>query len=132
MPDAPSLLVITPLSPNTALILTPYSARGLTQTLEPFDPGSGQSIRESINGDTVDLFPRQFRKYQSTISCTDQATPCLDDAWKGQLVEVDCVHELNYLLGGAPHRPMVPGSSRIEGNFVFYRPRLIMMVLNIR
>jgi hypothetical protein len=41
-----TLLVITPLSGATALQLTPYAARGLTQTYEPIKPTNGVWTRQ--------------------------------------------------------------------------------------
>jgi len=136
-PQNDTLLFLTPLSGHEGLNLTPYSARGLTQTLEPIigiGSGSilGSLIRRTINAKLVNLIPTQFRKYQSTITCKDVNTPVLDGAWQGLVVQVDCVHELNYLTGGSPQRSEVSGSSYTEGHFTFYRPQLIMMVLNIK
>jgi hypothetical protein len=134
-----TLLTITPLSGSTALMLTPYSARGLTQALEPITGTSfnenvmGSLIRETINGETINLIPSWMQKYQSTVTCTDQETPCMDNAWLGLIVQVDCAVELNYLTGsGGPYRPVVSGSEREEGHFTFYRPQLIMMITGIR
>ena len=135
-----TLLVITPLSGADGLILTPYSARGLTQTLEPISGTMGGGhvlgtwIRESTNGELINLTYAPFKKYQSVISCRDQETPCLDNAWKGEIVQVDCAAELNYLTSsGSPNRPVVSGSDRTtDDGFTFYRPQLIMMVIDIR
>jgi hypothetical protein len=122
-----------------ALTLTPYAARGVTQTLEPIATVTGQGtaagtmIRRDINGNLVNLFPVQLRKYQSTVTCRDVETPALDDAWIGQTISVACTAELNYLtVGGTPQRPEVSGSSYVEGNFTFYRPLLTMMVMSIK
>jgi hypothetical protein len=44
---------------------------------------------------------------------------------------VDCIVSLSYkAVGGSPIRVIVPGSERIDGDFVIYRPRLTMLVLN--
>ena len=128
-------------SPETggALTLTPYSTRGVTQTLEPIATvtGSGQAagtfIRRDINGFLVNMFPIQLRKYQSTVTCRDVETPALDNAWLGQIISVACTAELNYLTAtGTPQRPEVSGSSYVEGDFTFYRPLLTMMVMDIK
>ena len=131
-----TLLVITPLSGQSALTLPPYAARGLTQTLEPVvGSGSGNAlgtlVREDVNGELVDLTHPQFRKYQSEITCKDQYAPLMDGAWIGQIVEVECAAELGYITGGTPQRPAVSGSSRTEGHFTFYQPLLVMMVTAI-
>ena len=99
--------------------------RGVSQTLEPI-AAAAQLVR-TVNGALVDVSAAEFRKYASTIRCSDQAPPALDGVWPGALVTVDCVAELVHALGGAPARPVV--ESRIEGAFVFYRPRLSMRVI---
>lgn len=105
-----------------------YAARGLTQTLIPLEASS--QIERSINGEVMDLSHPQFRKYDSEISCTDVETPAIDGVWPGMEVEVECVAELSYLTsGGSPEREVVSGSSRIEGDYTFYRPVLQMVVV---
>lgn len=109
--------------------VVPYSARGLTQSLEPID--QAKQYDRTINGALVDLSLSQFRKYRSQISCNDQRVPALDGAFPGKIIEVECVQELSYLtVGGAPARPVVTGSSRVEGLYTFYRPKLMMMITN--
>jgi len=103
-----------------------YSARGLSQTLEPI--GASKNMRRSINGVLTDVAHPQFRKYQSKITCTDMRTPAVDGIWPGMVVVVDCVAYLSYKIGGAPQRTVVSGSSFDEGGFTFYRPRLTMMI----
>lgn len=109
-------------------LLTPYAARGLTQTLEPITQAA--SLRRSVNGGLVDLSVPELRKYRSTISCADQNVPALDDVWPGQLVTVDCVCELSYASYGLPSRPVVADSEREVGDFTFYRPQLTMVVVS--
>ncbi|KLK91426.1 hypothetical protein AA309_20240 [Microvirga vignae] len=107
--------------------VAPYSARGLTQTLTPI--GQATSVRRTINGGLVDLSLAAFRKYRSTISGGDQRAPSVDGVWPGQIVTVDCISELAYPVGGTPQRTVVAGSSHEDGGFVYYRPRLQMMVV---
>lgn len=135
MTQETSLLTITPLSGEDGLTLPPYSARGLNQTLSLITGAGGEggdalgkTIRRSINGGLINLFPSQFRKYVSTITCNDVETPAIDPAYIGQSVIVECCFELSYPSGGTPQRTEVSGSSRVEGDFVFYRPVLLMMV----
>lgn len=125
---------MTPLSGRTALTLSPYAARGLTQTLDPIfgSNAAGTLIRRSVNGKMIDFTVPWFRQYQSTVTCTDVETPCLDGAWLGEIVQVDCVHELNFPTGATPQRHIVHGSEHVVGHFTYYRPQLIMMVTNIR
>jgi hypothetical protein len=105
----------------------PYSARGLTQTLEPVEQAT--QLKRTVNGALVDLSAQPFRKYRSTISCQDQEPPAIDGVWPGQVVTVECVAELSFLTAsGAPARPAVEDSERIEGGFTFYRPILVMRV----
>ena len=116
-----TLLVITGL-------ITPYSARGLQQTLEPI-PQAGQ-LRRTVNGALVDLSVPALRKYASTISTNDQAVPALNGVWPGAQVTVDCVAELAFLTAtGSADRTIVPDSSRTSGAWTFYRPRLTMRIV---
>jgi hypothetical protein len=102
------------------------SIRGVTQTLEPI--GAAAQLMRTVNGALVDVSAAAFRKYASTIRCSDQAPPALDGLWPGQLVTVDCVAELVHAVGGSAARAVV--ESRVEDGFVFYRPRLAMRVLS--
>jgi hypothetical protein len=116
---------------ETLLVITgmgvpPYSARGLKQMLAPID--AAVAIERDVNGGLHDLSFAQFRKYHSTISCTDQQAPALDGIWPGDVVTVDCVAELSFPVGGSPQRAVVPGSQHDEAGFTFYRPRLTMLV----
>ena len=107
----------------------PYSVRGATQTLQPID--ATQQLRRTINGALVDLSRAEFRKYRSTIICTDQQPPAVDGVWPGQIVTVGCISELSYkTAGGSPSRPVVSGSSRTEGDYTVYRAQLTMRVVS--
>jgi hypothetical protein len=111
----------------------PWSARGLTQTLEPIE--AAKANWRTINGGLLDVSAPQFRKYRSTISCTDQNPPAFSRLWPGRTLVIDCVAELSYVTeGGTPERPVVsaPGASRIEGVFTIYRPRLTMKCLSFQ
>lgn len=122
------------MSNETLLVMTgigvaPYSARGLEQTLQPIN-AAGQ-LRRTINGALVDLSESQLQKFTSTISGSDHLSPALNGVWPGRTVTVDCIKELGYLTeDGSPDRPVVPGSSRTEGDFTYYRPRLTMKVVD--
>lgn len=118
----------------------PYSARGLTQTLQHIEAATVQ--RRTINGDLRDLADTVFRKYASTISGADVAPPAVDGVWPGKILTVDCIPRLSQLLDSSTTtevptttevetqlgRPFVPGSVAIADGFVTYRPRLSMMV----
>lgn len=109
--------------------VSPYSARGLTQTLEPISAAA--NLQRTINGELIDLSYDQFRKYKSTITGDDQLPPPLDGIWQGISVTVDCVAELSYkTLGGAPNRTVV--ATRTEGDFTLYRPRLTMRIVDFQ
>lgn len=112
----------------TGFGLTPYSARGVQQILDPIPQAS--AMRRTVNGALVDVSAPEFRKYKSVISCEDMNVPAIDGVWPGQQVTVDCAVELSYLTsGGTPARTVVAGSSRTEGAFTFYRPRLTMRIV---
>jgi len=106
-----------------------YSARGLSQTLEVID--ASKNMRRSINGVLIDVAHEQFRKYKSKITCTDVRTPAIDGIWPGMTVDVDCVAMLSYISGGTPSRTVVSGSDFTESGYVFYRPRLTMLITQI-
>lgn len=102
----------------------PYSARGLQQTLVHID--AMKNLRRTINGQLHDVNAPQFRKYSSAITCTDQEPPAFAALWPGMNVTVDCVAELACLASTPPERVVV--SSRTDGGYLFYRPRLNMLV----
>ena len=108
----------------------PYSARGLTQTLEPIDQAA--NVQRTINGELIDLSSAAFHKYKSTISGTDQRPPSCDGLWPGRQIVVDCIEELAYPDGGTPQRLVVENSSSSEDGFTYYRPRLTMIVTDFK
>lgn len=118
---------------ETLLVMTgvgvpPYSARGLTQTLDPIEASA--QARRTVNGELVSLSSTAFRKYRSTISGNDQKSPAFNRIWPGNAVTVDCIAELAYETAtGTPERTVVSGSSYTDGDFTYYRPQLSMMVL---
>lgn len=122
-------------APGTTLLVlnsfgvSPYSARGLSQTLTHI--AAAQPPKRTVNGGLRSFSFPQFDKLKSTITCNDMNAPALDGVWPGRSVIVDCVATLSYRTeGGAPNRPVVEGSSRVEGEFTIYRPRLNMKVMS--
>lgn len=126
--------------------LPSYSARGIKQTLEPI--GAAAQLRRTINGSLKDISDPLLRKYQSTISATDQRPPALELVWPGKVLEVWCVQELAVagtfdatttdvgtttepLPTGPFSRPAVPDSIRHEEGFTFYLPILTMRVAGL-
>lgn len=111
---------------------SPFSARGLKQTLEPIDSAKS-NFHRTINGELINLAPVQFKKYKSVITCEDQEAPTLDGVFPGDTVTVQCAAELSYLTaGGSPNRPVVGGSTYADGSYSFYRPELVMMVMDFK
>lgn len=107
----------------------PYSARGLHQSLDPID--AVKHIERTINGELIDFSYTPFQKYKSTVTGNDQQPPAVEGIWPGHTLEVDCLVELcaeHY--DGELSRVAVPGSIRTESGFLFYRPRLQMMVMD--
>jgi hypothetical protein len=131
---ADTLLVITPISSPASFQLPPFSARGLTQTLDEIDPVGGEGLFErNGNGGLINYTRQQFQKLKSTITCRDQGMPALNNSWRGATVQVDCVHERWYPNGGSPDRTVVPGTSPVlENGFYSFYPRLTMIVRNVR
>ncbi len=131
-----TLFSLTPLSGRMAPFLTPFSARGLTQTLELIKGTSGggnplgTQLRYDCNYNLVDLTDVKSRKYLSTVSCRDAETPALDDVWIGTICEVACVYELSYPAGATQQRLDVSGSLYLENGVYHYRPLLTMMVVD--
>lgn len=108
--------------------IPPYSTRGASQTLEPID--AALSMRRTVNGALKDISFDGFKKYKSSITATDQRVPALDGVWPGLTLTVGCIQELCYkTTAGAPARTPVAGSSRVEGDYTFYRPELTMKVV---
>jgi hypothetical protein len=119
---------VTTLLEITGAGLTPYAARGLTQTLEPIAAAS--HTRRTINGSLKDNSQLQFQKYRSSISCKDMDAPQFDGNWPGKSLTVKCVAELSYVtIGGTPQRSVVTASSRVVGLYTMYRPILIMRLI---
>jgi hypothetical protein len=107
--------------------MSPYAARGLTQTLTVIN--ETPDMRRTINGELVDFSYEQFRKYSSTISGNDQQPPGVGGIWPGMQVDVECIAELCFVTAeGAAERTVVGGSSRVEGIYTFYRPVLVMLI----
>ena len=122
LPNARTVLTMTGIG------VSPYSARGLTQTLEPI--AQSAQVRRTINGKLVDLSLSQFRLFRSTISGDDQRPPINNGIWPGRIVTVECIA---YLTGPAEDtfiRPAVAGSEVLEEGLIHYRPILTMMVTN--
>lgn len=110
--------------------VVPYSTRAAVQTLEPIEQ-AGAGIYRDVNGVLRQAGGTSFRKYKSTISCTDMRPFAIDGVWPGKLVTVGCIQTLAYLTaGGSPQRTPVTGSSFTEGLWTFYRPQLAMMVIS--
>jgi hypothetical protein len=109
--------------------MSPYAARGLSQTLSPIE--QAKNVRRTINGESIDLSAEQFRKYASVITGNDQMPPGVDGIWPGHIVEVECISELQYVtIGGSASRPKVASSERTEDIYTYYRPILDMRVLD--
>ena len=76
-------------------ILTPFSAREVTQTMSPIPQGT---LRRTINGALVCVGDTGHRKFSSIISCKDMCAPAFEGLWKGTLLKVGCVQHLTQLI----------------------------------
>jgi hypothetical protein len=122
-----TILTIADITTDGTSLLPFYSARGLSQTLEPIDGAMFQE--RTVNAELVDLSLARFRKVRSVLSATDVRPPSRDDVWPGRKVLVGCAYILSYpTIGGAPSRTPVAGSQFVEGDFTFYRPQIIFML----
>ncbi len=110
------------------LLVPLYSSRGLNEDLDLIEAADFQ--RYTVNYQLRNLARPQARKYQISITCTDQRPLGLSNLWPGDIIVIECVSMLSYRTGaiGEPGRPVVTGSSFTEGAFTFYRPRLTMML----
>lgn len=105
----------------------PFSARGLTQTIEPIS--AAFKFERAVNGALVDLSIPSMKLYRSRISCNDLNSPAIDGLSKGTEVTIECINEFCFPTAAPSlqERIAVSGSIRIEGNFTFYRPILNMI-----
>jgi len=111
-----TVLIISPIG------VPPYSARGIVEELSLIS--GAVNLRRTINGELLNFSASQFNKYKLSWSCDDMDSPALNVV-PGEVVTVSCITELSYLtVGGSPARPVVSGSSRVSGDFTFYRPVL--------
>lgn len=109
--------------------LPPYSSRGITQTLEPIE-AAGVFAR-TVNGKLINLAPAQFALFRTTVSCKDVEAPAFNGLKKGDHITMDCAVELGYHTGSdSPSRPVVAGSSRVVGNYTYYRPEITVVITN--
>lgn len=111
--------------------IPPYSARGIAERFRPI--GESAQLARTVNGDLINLLAGvsdDFKKFELTITCTDQDHPVLDTLWPGDTLTVSCATEFKYVdnTAGTPARTPVDGSSRDENGYVYYRPILTMMV----
>ena len=113
--------------------VNPYSARGLRGTLGPIDAAKGDNkLRRTVNGTLVSVAAPQMWKYRLEVQGNDVAPAALDGLWVGMQATVDCHVELAFLTaGGSASRPMVPGSERFDGDYTYYRPQLLMLIVEL-
>lgn len=120
-------MAIPVLAISAGLNIPPYSYRGATQTLVPLAASS--QVRRTVNAVLQDVSDSIFRKYASVITANDQQIP--EFLFPGATVVVDCLVKLGYKTsGGSPGRPVVGGSSYVDGDYTFYRPQLTMKVVS--
>ena len=111
----------------SGIAMVDWAARGLTEDLSPI--GEADGLARSLNGTLLDLSDGTRCKLKASWRCSDIKAPALNGIWPGLAVTVDCITEFSYLTaGGTPFHSVVPGSSRTDGDFTFYRPRLAMRI----
>lgn len=114
--------------------LPSYAARGLKEAIDPID-GAGQ-LRRTVNGVLRNVGNSAFRKYKITVTGEDTAGLPLDGLNIGMAVTVHAITEFSVegTLPSTPGdwdantRPIVPGTLREDGGFIFYRPILDCLV----
>jgi hypothetical protein len=114
--------------------VNPFSARGLKGTLAPIAAAQGiDKLRRTVNGTLISIAAPQMWKYRLDVSGEDVAPAALDGLWVGMQASVDCHVELAFLTaGGAASRPMVPGSDWVDGDYTYYRPQLLMLIVDLQ
>lgn len=115
----------------TGVGVPPYSCRGARQSLTVID--QAKNLRRTVTGKLRDISFSGFKLYRTSISCSDQRPPNFDGKWPGLTVVIDCISELSYTPdeGETRQRPAVPGSERMEGAHMIYRPRLTMKIMDL-
>ena len=113
--------------------VNPFSARGLKGTLRPIDAAQGiDKLRRTVNGTLISIAAPQMWKYRLDVSGEDVAPAALDQLWVGMQATVNCHVELAFLTArGSPSRPMVPGSDWVDGDYTYYRPQLVMLIVEL-
>lgn len=114
-------------------VIPPYSARGITESFRP--TGETAQMVRTVNGELINLLDGvsdDFKKFELTITCTDQDHPVLDTLWPGDTLTVSCATEFKYIedTDTDPARTPVDGSTREENGYTYYRPTLIMKVMS--
>lgn len=123
--DGQTILRIAEWGSNVPL----YACREATQTLRPIS--AANDTARTVNGVLNDLSDQlTFRKFLSEISATDFNSPPFDGFWPGMVLTVDCVAELCYATAGSPSRPVVSGSSWVNGDFTVYRPQIVFRIMD--
>lgn len=69
-----------------------WSARGLTESLEPVDNGR---LRRTVNGDLAFVGDAGGRKYAVSVAARDTRAPAFAGQWRGSAVTIDCVSMLS-------------------------------------
>lgn len=107
----------------------PYSARGLSQTLEPIDAQA--HIERTVNGELIDFGYDPMKKYKSTISGSDVRPPAVDGVWAGKIVTVNCIATISHpeYVGFGREPVNYDDAVIMEQGFITYYPRLRMMVM---
>lgn len=134
--------------------ITPFSARECTQTLSPIPQAI---MRRTINGELVCVSNKGHRKFQSTITCKDKASPAFEGLWKGTQLKVGCIQSITQVVSRGTERVQLERDSLevhlydssgktwdveanadrwinipddFPGGFLTYHPVLMMIVKN--
>lgn len=124
MPMPQTVLQLSPIG------IPPYSARGLTETIKNID--AANQFRRDINGTLIKVSPAQFNKLAIQITCTDMDSPGINGVPIGTEITADLVNEMAFITAsGSPSYPVVPGSTRTDGIWTFYRPRVVFLLMSL-
>lgn len=107
--------------------MPPFALRQAKFTTQPIDASA--NLYRSVNGELLDLGTAQFRKLALKISCADMQAPAFNTLWPGTALTIESAAEISYkTAGGTPQFTVVAGSSRVEGDYTFYRPQFSVKV----
>jgi hypothetical protein len=105
------------------------AVRGITETITLI--AESKQLARTSNGGMIDVSEIGFKKFALSYSCDDINMPDFHGLFPGSEHTIDCITEWQFrTVGGTQTRPAVAGSSRVEGEFTYYRPVLVCVFVD--